>query len=284
MGNTEKKDQFIIAYLTDLDKTHAIINNAIYFAKMLDKGLILLHISDTNYTNISTEEAEKRIKELSSSIEEIPFSTYIAVEGKSKDILHKIPELLSGVLFVSSFSLDKPEKNKQKLANQPKELLNNLYESRIAYFVVNQDQKEPLPFDKVVLTMNNMRESKEKVLWGSYFGRFSDSEIIAYYHTYKDEFFRHQLHFNLLFLMRMFDNLNIEYRREQSSNNKTYIDYQAIDYAKEISAGVFICQTTKDRNWTNSIFGLRELKILENSNDIPILFVNPRDDLFILCE
>ncbi|MCK9163369.1 MAG: hypothetical protein WCR29_00785 [Bacteroidales bacterium] len=284
MGHKEKKDQFIIAYLTDLDKTEAIINNAICFAKMLDKGLILLHISDKEYTNTKTEEAEEKLKELASNIVEIPFCSYLAIEGKSKLILHKISELLSGVLLVTSSNSDKPQNKKQKLANYPKELFKNLYESRVAYFIVDQNQKEPLSFDKAILTINNMRESKEKVLWGSYFGRFSESEIIVYYHNYKDEFHRHQLHYNIKFLMKMFDNFKINYKLKLSSNPKTYVDYQAIDYAREIGAGLVICQTTKDKDWTNSIFGLKELKTIENNLDIPILFVNPRNDLFILCE
>ena len=284
MGKKEKKDQFIIAYLTDLDKTDAIINNAICFAKMLDKGLILLHISDKEYTKISTQEAEQKLKELSSKISEIPFCSYFAIEGKSKEILHKVSEFLSGVLLVSSSNSDKPENKKQKLANYPKELFKNLYESRVAYFIIDQNQAHPLPFDKVIMTINNMRESKEKVLWGSYFGRFSKSEIIVYYHNYKDEFHRHQLHYNIKFLMKMFDNFKIDYRLNLSSNAKTYVDYQAIEYAREISAGLVICQTTKDKDWTNSIFGLKETKILEDNLDIPILFVNPRNDLFILCE
>jgi len=284
LGHKEKKDQFIIAYLTDLDKTEAIINNAICFAKMLDKGLILLHISDKEYTNTKTEEAEEKLKELASNIVEIPFCSYLAIEGKSKLILHKISELLSGVLLVTSSNSDKPQNKKQKLANYPKELFKNLYESRVAYFIVDQNQKEPLSFDKAILTINNMRESKEKVLWGSYFGRFSESEIIVYYHNYKDEFHRHQLHYNIKFLMKMFDNFKINYKLKLSSNPKTYVDYQAIDYAREIGAGLVICQTTKDKDWTNSIFGLKELKTIENNLDIPILFVNPRNDLFILCE
>lgn len=284
MGQKEKKDQFIIAYLIDLDKTQAIINNAICFAKMLDKGLILLHISDKEYTNTTTEEAEKKLKELSSQTTEIPFCSYLAIEGKSKEILHKISELLSGVLLVTSSNSEKPENKKQKLANYPKELFKNLYESRVAYFIIDQNQAHPLALEKAILTINNMRESKEKVLWGSYFGRFASSEIVVYYHNYKDEFHRHQLHYNIKFLMKMFDGFKINYRLNLSSNPKTFVDYQAMDYAREIGAGLVICQTTKDKDWTNKIFGLKETKILEGNLDIPILFVNPRNDLFILCE
>lgn len=285
MDKKEKKDQFIIAYLPNLNKTESIIINAICFAKMLNKGLILLHISDTSYTGISSEQAEKRLQELNSKITDISFHSYCAIEGKTQEILYSIPELLSGVLLVTATNKDSIANKKTKLADEPNILLNNLYTSRIAYFIVPQNQINPLPFDKVILTIDNMRESKEKVLWASYFGRFANSDLIVYYHNYKDEFYRQQLHYNIKFVMRMFDNFKLKYKLNLSSDSKTYVDYQAIDYAEKENAGLVICQTTKNKDWINKWFiGIKEIKTINNNKNIPILFVNPREDLFILCE
>jgi len=284
LDKKEIKDQFIIAYLPNLDKVDSIINNAVCLAKMLDKGLILLHISDSLYTKVNTLQAEKRLQELNSNIKDISFHSYCAIEGKTQEILYSIPELLSGVLLVSAIDKNVTKNSKQKYANEPKTLLKNLYTSRIAYFIVPQNQINPLPFDKVILTIDNMRESKEKVLWASYFGRFANSDIIVYYHNYKDEFFRQQLHYNIKFVMRMFDNLKLKYKLNLSPDSKTFVDYQAIDYAKKENAGLVICQTTKNKDWTNIFLGIKEEKTIANNQDMPILFVNPREDLFVLCE
>ncbi|MFV0598619.1 MAG: hypothetical protein ACK5M0_02710 [Bacteroidales bacterium] len=280
----EVKDQFIIAYLPDLDNTQTIIDNAICFAKMLNKGLILLYISDKAYKCVSITDAEILLKELSSKITGIGFHSYCAIEGQTKDIINKIPHLLSGVLLVSATEDKTNAKVKEKLASNPDIMLKNLYTSRIAYFISSQNLNSNLPFNKVVMTIDNMRESKEKVLWGSYFGRFANSEVIVYYHNYKDEFYRHQLHYNIKFVMRMFDNFKIKYNLHLSSNSKTFVDYQAIDYAKENNADLIICQTTKNKSWFEELFTLKERKVINNSQQVPVLFVNPREDLFILCE
>lgn len=280
----EVKDQFIIAYLPDLENTQTIINNAICFAKMLNKGLILLYISDKAYKCVSTTEAEIVLKELNSKITEICFHSYCAIEGKTKEIINKIPHLLSGVLLVTVAKENVKSKVKEKLADYSDEMLKNLYTSRIAYFISSNDLKSEEPFNKIVMTIDNMRESKEKVLWGSYFGRFANSELIVYYHNYKDEFHRHQLHYNIKFVMKMFDNFKIKYNLHLSSDSKTFVDYQAIDYAKEINADLIICQTTKNKGWYEKLFSLKERKVINNSKQIPVLFVNPREDLFILCE
>ncbi|MFA6200175.1 MAG: hypothetical protein WC679_07230 [Bacteroidales bacterium] len=285
MDKKEKKDQFVIAYLPNLDKTESIISNAICFAKMLNKGLILLHISDQLYTDVNSNQAEKRLQELDSKITDISFHSYCAIEGKTQEILYSIPKLLSGVLLVTATDNNSIAKKKKKLADEPNTLLNNLYTSRIAYFIVPQNQISPIPFDKVILTIDNMRESKEKVLWASYFGRFANSDIIVYYHNYKDEFYRQQLHYNIKFVMKMFDNFKLKYKLNLSSDMKTYVDYQAIDYAEKENAGLVICQTTKNKDWINKWFiGVKELKTINNNKNIPILFINPREDLFILCE
>ncbi len=280
----EVKDQFIIAYLPDLDNTQTIIDNAICFAKMLNKGLILLYISDKAYKCVSLTDAEILLKELSSKITGIGFHSYCAIEGQTKDIINKIPHLLSGVLLVSATEDKTNAKVKEKLASNPDIMLKNLYTSRIAYFISSQNLNSNLPFNKVVMTIDNMRESKEKVLWGSYFGRFANSEVIVYYHNYKDEFYRHQLHYNIKFVMRMFDNFKIKYNLHLSSDSKTFVDYQAIDYAKENNADLIICQTTKNKSWVEELFTLKERKVINNSQQVPVLFVNPREDLFILCE
>ena len=114
MDKKEKKDQFIIAYLPDLEKVDSIINNAVCLAKMLDKGLILLHISDIAYTKVNTIEAEKRLQELNGKIKEINFHSYCAIEGKTQEILYNIPELLSGVLLVSAIDKNVTKNSKQK--------------------------------------------------------------------------------------------------------------------------------------------------------------------------
>jgi hypothetical protein len=113
---------------------------------------------------------------------------------------------------------------------------------------------------------------------------YANGELIVYYHNYKDEFYRHQLHYNIKFVMRMFDNFKIKYNLHLSSNSKTFVDYQAIDYAKENNADLIICQTTKNKSWFEELFTLKERKVINNSKQVPVLFVNPREDLFILCE
>ncbi|MDR0970929.1 MAG: hypothetical protein LBM25_00915 [Bacteroidales bacterium] len=284
METKNRKDQFIIAFIENFEKSQQVIDYGIFFAQKLNKGLILLYVSDKKYNTLSIEKAEKELKKLNEQIKEDIFHSYCAIEGRTRDIVNKISELLSGVLLICSYCNEKPRNKKNKKRNYYKSLLNNLYLSRIAYFVFPENMEYKPIFNNVVLTLDNARECKEKVLWATYFGRFILSDITIYYHNYKDEFFRHQLHYNIKFTMKMLDNFNIKHSLHLSNDRKTYTDYQAMDYCIKNNCDTIICQTTKNRNLLNSLFGLKEEKLLEKNNEKPILFLNIRDDLFVLCD
>lgn len=278
--NKEKKDQFVIAYLNNLDFAETCIEHSVQIAKILNKGLILLHIYDPLLTGVGVDEAERKLKELNSQISETQMHSYISLKGETKEVIGKLGQLLNAVVIVSSINTEETKKNK---ADNPITLLKNMEPSRVAYMICNQ-KRSIVDYSKVLLPLNNARESKEKTLWASYFGRFFQSEITLFYRTYKDSLYQKQLNLNLAFARKMLGQFNIIPSNHKSEDRKKLLDLQALDYADKENYGVIICQTTKDKSLFDRIKGLEEEKVLKNLKDKPILFLNPRDDLFVLCE
>lgn len=278
--NKEKKDQFVIAYLNNLDFAETCIEHSVQIAKILNKGLILLHIYDPLLTGVGVDEAERKLKELNSQISETQIHSYISLKGETKEVIGKLGQLLNAVVIVSSINTEETKKNK---ADNPITLLKNMEPSRVAYMICNQ-KRSIVDYSKVLLPLNNARESKEKTLWASYFARFFQSEITLFYRTYKDSLYQKQLNLNLAFARKMLGQFNIIPSNHKSEDRKKLLDLQALDYADKENYGVIICQTTKDKSLFDRIKGLEEEKVLKNLKDKPILFLNPRDDLFVLCE
>ncbi len=278
--NKEKKDQFVIAYLNNLDFAETCIEHSVQIAKILNKGLILLHIYDPLLTGVGVDEAERKLKELNSQISETQMHSYISLKGETKEVIGKLGQLLNAVVIVSSINTEETKKNK---ADNPITLLKNMEPSRVAYMICNQ-KRSIVDYSKVLLPLNNARESKEKTLWASYFARFFQSEITLFYRTYKDSLYQKQLNLNLAFARKMLGQFNIIPSNHKSEDRKKLLDLQALDYADKENYGVIICQTTKDKSLFDRIKGLEEEKVLKNLKDKPILFLNPRDDLFVLCE
>lgn len=277
----EYRDQFVIAYITDFNNYKNIIRWAEKFAKMLKKGIILLHISDEKYTNISTQEASKRLEEINQEID-IPYThSFAALKGKTRDIIHSTGEILNGVMIVSALE------NKVKDRANPisvDDIIKNFYSSRIAYFIFNNTDIENNDFKEVVLSMDSLKESKEKVLWASYFGRFANSIVDIYYHRYRDEYLQKQLNLNIGFARKMFKNFKIETRNIHSLNRKIQTDVQALAFAEKENRSLCIFQTTANKGFLEFFFGLPEKKVLINLDKVPVLFLNRRDDIFVMCE
>lgn len=277
----EYRDQFVIAYLTNLDNYKSIVLWAEKFALMLKKGLILLYIADEKYTNISTEQASKSLEQINKEIN-LPFThSFVALKGKTKDIIHSTGELLNGVMLISN--IDNTSKDKRNPISVDN-IINNFYSSRIAYFLFNNAKAQDNNFEEIVLSMDSLKESKEKVLWASYFGRFANSIIDIYYHRYRDEYLQKQLNLNIGFARKMFRNFKISTRNIHSLNRSTQTDVQAIDFAEKENRNLCIFQTTANKGFIEFFFGLSEKKVLKRLNKVPILFLNRRDDIFVMCE
>ncbi|MCI7700847.1 MAG: hypothetical protein SPJ75_06810 [Candidatus Onthomorpha sp.] len=280
MENKQKKDQFVIAYIVSFESKHPCVDYAVQLARILGKGLILLYISDPSARSLSTSEAEVKLKELNESLPEDLFHSYAALSGAREKVLNAVGELLNAVLLVSDCN---PEEKDKHSPLYPQTQLDSLASSRVAYLLCPPESK-PSNYDKVVLTLNNASESKEKTLWASYFGRFAGSQIVLYYRRYKDEYHQKQLNLNIAFARKIFEQFKIPLITLHSENTKTQLDIQASDYAKENNCSLVICQTTKNKSFADRLLGLDEVRVLKNMKKTPVLFLNPRNDLFILCE
>ena len=104
--NKEKKDQFVIAYLNNLDFAETCIEHSVQIAKILNKGLILLHIYDPLLTGVGVDEAEKKLKELNSQISETQMHSYMSLKGETKEVIGKLGQLLNAVVIVSSINTE----------------------------------------------------------------------------------------------------------------------------------------------------------------------------------
>lgn len=280
MENKQKKDQFVIAYIVSFESKHPCVDYAVQLARILGKGLILLYISDPSARSLSTSEAEVKLKELNESLPEDLFHSYAALSGAREKVLNAVGELLNAVLLVSDCN---PEEKDKHSPLYPQTQLDSLASSRVAYLLCPPESK-PSNYDKVVLTLNNASESKEKTLWASYFGRFANSQIVLYYRRYKDEYHQKQLNLNIAFARKIFEQFKIPLITLHSENTKTQLDIQASDYAKDNNCSLVICQTTKNKSFADRLLGLDEVRVLKNMKKTPVLFLNPRNDLFILCE
>lgn len=279
----KNKDQFVIAYLPDFEKEEIVLSHAIFLSKMIDKGLILLHICDKHYSKLSTDQAEERLKEIQQKISSQVSATYAAIPGKTKTIINALPTLIGAVAIVGAID---PHASIGKPTNK-RTFLNLFHECKIAYLTVQKPLEDSSVYQQVCTTIDFKKESKEKLIWTSYFARFNKSQINVMYYDYKDEGLHTKWYNNMRFLHKFFNNLNLTFTPHIiPSNHSTFTDINALKEIEQqqMPCGVMLCVTTWEKDAIEWFYGTQEQRTIVNKLGIPVMFLNPRDDLYVLCD
>lgn len=273
------KDQFVIAHLTDLDNIETVYSHARRMADMLQKSIILLYITDERYNCLSTEDATEKLKAITADHSD---TTYCAIKGKTKEIVTSLPTMLNGVVAVVQV-----DKNAAKRTpTHKKEVLRNYADCKISYLAVQQPASPDCSWEQVAMTMDYHRESKEKLIWTSYFARFNHSKIHILSQHYKDEGLRDMWRNNMLYLKNFFEKLSLPYQQSELQGQSTYPDIDALQHAQQQHIGLIIATTTPTRqvDFIEWFTGTQEQRTIINDQRIPILYINPRDDMYVLCD
>lgn len=276
-----KKDQFVIAYLADLENSGRVVDYARAMAGFLKKGLILLFICDKKYTKTTQDEAQKRlcaIKEKNPT-EDVNFCV---LKGRTREIINLLPTLLNAVVIVAGVdrkaSLLKP--------TNPRRVIYDFGQCRTAYLTVQNDAQAPSGLHDVALRIDYNRESKEKLIWSSYFARFNGSRLHVMHEEYRDSGLRTKFENNMLFLDKFFAGVGVGHETELIPTATNFPDKNAIMQAAKKGYDLMICITTdiRELDFLDWFIGAQETRTIKNKQRLPVLFINPRDDIYVLCD
>lgn len=256
-----KKDQFIVICADSAATAGKLLPTARLFAEKLRKGIILLSCSPG---------AESWIETLG-----VP---YVALKGDWPTAISGLPTAFNAVLAIAWCD---PEAKKGCFTHE-KQILKNFKECKIGYLVVGKGVEQ---INTVGLTLNHQRESKEKLIWASYFARFFHSRIVVMHHPYKDAAFLGRWKNNMRYMEKIFSGLNIAYETQviEGGNEFGNPDLTAID-APGTELFIALVADKREKDLGDLFATPPELKLLRNKRQLPVLFLNQRDDLYILCD
>lgn len=283
----EKKDQFIVAYLPCAEAVDCVVTHTVQLATMLKKDIILLHIADRRYRNTGIDTA--RLQQLQDDInrrgENQSHAGYCILQQPTKKAIASLGELLNAVAVVAAVD---PDAHKHTAVHY-KEVLRNFSDCKTAYLTVQCNSTMALRprYDHVAFSVDYSKESKEKLIWASYFARFNGSRLNLFHHTYSDEGLRQKWHNNMRFLNKFFDGFGIHYQEHPIVRRQgLFAETAVVEAAAESGCHLLISTTTDLRNkdLLDYLLGSAEQRTIRNKHQLPILFLNPRDDLYVLCD
>ena len=277
------KDQFVIACVESPESAAVVLPWARHFAERLNhKGLMLLHVASDQGPVTS----DQWLKELG-----VP---YVSMRGDWHTAIEGLPTAFNGILAVTAVDSAAPRTS----LTHPKTLLRQFKNCKIAYFVVSGQwtvtsdhppfnfQLSPFTFHlspfTSALTMTHRREGKEKLVWASYLARFLGSRVTIAHPDYNDGDLRMRWRNNMRFVDKMFAPLGITYSTAFLTKANR-VDQAVLD---ELQPDLLIARTTdtRERDFIDWLLPLPEYRLLTHPSHTPLLFLNPRDDLYILCD
>ncbi|MBO7465181.1 MAG: hypothetical protein J6T56_04940, partial [Bacteroidales bacterium] len=155
--------------------------------------------------------------------------------------------------------------------------------SRIPVLTVGEKLPRPDAYRNILLPLDTSVYCKEKALWAGYFHRFYHADIHLMYKDYKDKYLEQKLKANIGFTEKIYSNLDIPCTHHHFPDSWEEIEHCALRNAADVRGSLMVCMTTKYPTLPDLLFGRKEKKLMKHADSLPLLFINQRDDLYVLC-
>jgi hypothetical protein len=250
----------ILVKIQQLSTSNILLESASKLATQLGKSYGVLSFVDSDER---IEESLKGLKSLSGLIE-----TQIFVRNSKKTVLSEICDELDVSFLFIQLSDNKLIRAQLKACR----------ELRIPYLFY-KDSFDALDLTKVILPIGFLEEELEKAQFAAAFGRFCGSEIkMLLANDYGSKAAA-----NADKMKELFDKFDFNYTMEKATKDSFKVEAESIQLAENEKAGIIIVSASRDYGLDDIWFGPKEYHVIKKS-PVPILLVNPRGDLYALCD
>jgi hypothetical protein len=154
---------------------------------------------------------------------------------------------------------------------------------RIPVLAVGKTLPKVNAYQKIVLPLDYLIYAKEKSLWAAYFNRFYNTDIYILFKKYRDEYLQYKLYENVTYTKQLYKNLSVTYHLYEVDTATENMDDYARDFALQTGATLIVSMTTKYLEIGDILTGTKEKKTIRYVDQIPYLYINQRDDLYVIC-
>lgn len=244
--------------------------HAVKFGKILDAGIQLFHVvkRDKDIDNALLK-IEKLLKDIA-----LKYGVKPGVNVKVGSIFETINEFAAEIdarlVIMGTHGI----KGMQKFTGSW--ALKVIVGSKCP-FVVVQGPPNDDPLNDIVFPVEFKMEDKEKLRWANYLSKFYHVKIQIVSSQPKDERLSKRTKSNIAFAKKYLESKGIEY--EIHYLDERDFPVEVIRFSESINAGLILIMTTKNISFQDFAFGADEQKIIANDAKIPVMCVNPREDL-----
>jgi len=248
------------------------VAHAVFFSKILNTGITLLHIVKKNTESSEMEEQmTSESKKINEMFDVMP--NVLVREGTIFKTINDVSHEFNCMMVVMGTH---GMKGLQKLTGSW--ALKVIIGSKVPFLVVQAPPRQGVDMKRVIFPVDFKTENKEKLKWAQFMSKYFGSKIYLFSATSKDGVVESRTKANLVFSKSFLEEKNINYELVLSPDSSSF-SQEIIDFAENNSADLVIITTTRDIAFHDYILAAKEQYLIANSAKIPVLVINPRTDL-----
>lgn len=168
------------------------------------------------------------------------------------------------------------ELNDRPKAKRVQQLLNLSRGLRVPYLFVKPSHN--VDFKHVAVTVSFLEEDKEKATFASAFGRFGASGItLLTANDYGSKAVRHTEA-----IATLLDKFALNYACVRAQKDSFGVDAEAVHDAVAKQYSLVMLSATREYGLDDWLFGPKERRLIQTCV-VPLMLINPRGDLYALC-
>jgi len=250
----------ILVQLQQLNTADVLLKSAFILANQLGKSFgVLSFVEDDELIDTSENE-------LNQLLSDTPFWVR---NSKTNTLVTVCEELEASFLFMQL-----PQGQSRSIRQR----LNLCRDLRIPYLFYKDSFGELNP-SNVILPIGFLEEELEKAQFAVAFGRFCGSEITMLLANDSGS----KAATNAEKMKVLFDKFDFKYSIEKARKDSFKVEIESIQVAENKGAGIIIVSASRDYGLDDILFGPKEYQVVKKSS-VPVLLVNPRGDLYALCD
>ncbi len=250
----------ILALINVPETAHNIVESGRILADKLNKKFALLAYTPSGEAELEKVKLEKLLKKGE--------QLYLK-SGEPKRVRRDCEELEAMFLLIQAES-DKKRELKSYLA-----ACRNL---RIPYLYFKAGFKVA-EFQKVLVPVTFLEEDYEKAQFAAAFGRFFGSVITVL----QANDYGSKAAGTTEKMKTLFDKFDFAYHIEKAVADSYKIHKESVNRAQKEAFDMMIISASREYGLDDLLFGPPELHLIHRS-DVPLLLINPRGDLYSLCD
>ena len=265
-----KKNQHILLLIQELEPSKKALNHALKIANTF-KSKVLISSSPFSKKQINQTDIETYI----SNYEQV---NTITLDNTKEEPNRSIEEL--NIIFLIIDINDKID-FKYFLKDS---IFSWVLNAKIPSLLISKNTSIKTDYSNIILPIDSKKESKEKMIWASYFGRFNNSVVQLILANEKEDVFMKTIRNTLAFTKKMFSQFIFEYKIHKSKLPSKYINEEAFKASTTKESDLVVLMTEK----VQGIFFLRynstKIRHYINTYSNPILLINPMKDYYLPCD